>query len=93
MEEQARQLNIIGLPEDIAPIREYEVWSEHVQVLGIFLACDDQWRTGPNGVLGLDLGVVLQFCDLYNVEDRRQLMADLRVITDRARELINSREG
>lgn len=68
------------------------MWPEHLQVLEIFLACDDQWRTGPNGLLGLDLGVVLQFCDLYNVENKRQLMADLRFITNRVRELVNNKQ-
>ena len=85
-------MNVIGLPEQHAAVQDYDVWPEHEEVVAIFLSCCDQWRTGPNGVIGLDLNVAFQFCDLYNVKDRLQLMADLRIISARARELINSNQ-
>lgn len=55
----------------------------------MFLRCQTQWRTSANGVMGLDYGVVLQLCDLYAVESKRQLMDDLQIMEARARELIN----
>ena len=69
------------------------MWPEHEEVVAIWMFCCDQWRPGPNGqVIGLDLNVAFQFCDLYNVKDRLQLMADLRIISARARELLNSNQ-
>lgn len=66
----------------------YEVWREHLEVLTMFLRCQTQWRAGPNGVLGLDYGVVLQLCSVYAVEDTRQLLDDLQIMEGHALQLI-----
>lgn len=66
----------------------FEVWPEHLDALEMFLRCQTQWRAGPNGVLGLDYGVVLELCRLYDVEDRKQLLGDLQIMEGRALQLI-----
>lgn len=78
----------IELPDKLLNPVNYEVWSEHVEVITMFLRCQTQWRSGPNGVLGLDYGVVLQLCSLYAVEDHRQLLDDLQVMESHALQLI-----
>lgn len=54
----------------------------------MFLRCQTQWRSSPNGVLGLDYGVVLQLCGLYDVQDTKQLLSDLQTMEGRALQLI-----
>lgn len=46
----------------------------------MFLRVQTQWRTGPNGYIGLDYGVVMQFCNLYKVSDMKSLIEDLQVM-------------
>jgi hypothetical protein len=58
----------------------------------MFLLIETQWRSGPNGVIGLDYGVLLgpgNMFDLYSVESPRQTLEDMRVMESRAKELIN----
>lgn len=78
----------IELPEHLFEAMHYEVWPEHVDVLRMFLRCQTQWRAGPNGVLGLDYGVVLQLCGLYAVDDTAQLLDDLQIMESHALQLI-----
>lgn len=66
----------------------FEIWPEHIEVLEMFLRCQTQWRSSPNGVLGLDYGVVLQLCGLYDVQDTKQLLSDLQTMEGRALQLI-----
>jgi hypothetical protein len=78
----------VELPEHLFEAVNYEVWPEHVDVVKMFLRCQTQWRSGPNGVLGLDYGVVLQLCGLYAVENRAQLLDDLQIMECHALQLI-----
>jgi hypothetical protein len=68
----------------------FYVWPEHAEAVKVFLACDDQWRTKGEVFIGLDLAVVFQVMDLYNVKDRRMVLEDVRVIAARACALLNS---
>lgn len=67
----------------------YYVWREHVAVLEMFMRVQTQWRTGPNGVIGLDYGVVLELAKLKQIEDPVALLDDLQIMEQRARELLN----
>jgi len=58
-------------------------------VLELFLLLDDQWRIAGEAIIGLDLGVLLQVADAYNVVDKRQLVEDVQVIVKRVVELLN----
>jgi len=78
----------VELPDHLFEAVNYEVWREHVEVVKMFLRCQTQWRSGPNGVLGLDYGVVLQLCELYAVENKAQLLDDLQIMESHALQLI-----
>jgi hypothetical protein len=58
-------------------------------VLELFLLLDDQWRIAGEAIIGLDLGVLLQVAEAYNVVDKRQLVEDVQVIVKRVVELLN----
>lgn len=79
----------IELPERVLKPKEFEVWPEHEDVVLTFLRCQTQWRTTAGGVMGLDYGVILQMLDLYAVSNRPQVMEDLQVMENRAKQLIN----
>ena len=65
------------------------MWPEHVDALGMFMRVQTQWRTGSNGVVGLDYGVVLELARLTKIEDPVQLLDDLQVMELHARNLLN----
>ena len=77
------------LPAELRQTTDYEVWPEHVDVLRMFLRVQTQWRTGGNGVVGLDYGVVLELTRLMQIEDPVQLLDDLQVMELHARNLLN----
>ena len=78
------------LPEKILAPKVYSVWPEHMDVLELFIRCATQWRSGANGVMGLDYGVVLQMASLYQItEDLARVMEDLQIMELHARDLIN----
>jgi hypothetical protein len=79
----------IELPAALLKPKEYEVWPEHEEVVLMFLRCQTQWRTTMSGVMGMDYGVILQMLDLYAVSNRPQVMEDLQVMENRAKQLIN----
>jgi hypothetical protein len=83
-------MNVQGL-DDPTPPADYEIWPEHAEALGIFLACDDQWLMGGNGVMGLNMAVLIRVMeeDLYNVKDKATVLRDVRTIASRARGLMN----
>lgn len=54
----------------------------------MFLRCQTQWRSGPNGLIGLDYGVVLNLCELYDVSDAKALLEDLQTMESHALQLI-----
>ena len=55
----------------------------------MFMQVQTQWRTGANGLIGLDYGVVLQLASLKQIEDPVQLLDDLQVMELHARTLLN----
>ena len=54
----------------------------------MFLRCQTQWRAGPNGMIGLDYGVVLNLCELYDVGNAKALLEDLQIMESHALHLI-----
>jgi hypothetical protein len=83
-------LGVVGLPDEAMQPAFFYVWPENGEAVKVFLACDDQWRTRGEAFIGLDLAVVFQVMDLYNVKDRRMVLEDVRVIAARACALLNS---
>lgn len=77
------------LPDTMQQPHEFILWREHWTAVELFMRCLTQWRTGANGVIGLDYGVVLQMANLYQVPELPKTMEDLQVMEIRARDLLN----
>lgn len=79
----------ITLPERVTKPQNCMVWTEHWPAVELLARCVTQWRTGGNGVVGLDYGVVLQMASLYQIQDLARVMEDLQIMELHARDLIN----
>lgn len=79
------------LPDHLQQPADFSLWAEHLPVVDLFMRCMTQWRTGANGVIGLDYGVVLQMANLYQVQALPEVMEDLQVMELHARELLNEK--
>ena len=78
------------LPDELIKPKDCSIWPEHQEALELFMRCATQWRSGSNGVMGLDYGVVLQMASLYQItEDLARVMEDLQIMELHARDLIN----
>jgi hypothetical protein len=80
------------LPDHLEAEKHYSLWADHWPAVELFMRCMTQWRAGPNGVIGLDYGVVLEMAKLYQVPQLPDAMEDLQVMELHARELLN-KEG
>jgi hypothetical protein len=67
---------------------EFEVWPENEEIVLMFLRCQTQWRSGPSGLIGLDYGVALGLCRLYQVEDSKTTLEGLQIMEAHALGLI-----
>lgn len=74
----------------LAPV-DYALWAEHWPAVELFMRCATQWRSGSNGVMGLDYGVVFKMASLYQIKDLASVMEDLQVMELHARDLINKK--
>jgi hypothetical protein len=79
----------ITLPERVTKPKGCTIWPEHWPAVELLARCVTQWRTGGNGVVGLDYGVVLQMASLYQIQDLARVMEDLQIMELYARDLIN----
>jgi hypothetical protein len=67
-----------------------ELWPDNVRAWELFLKVGTQWRSGPNGVIGLDHNVVHRYLDRLKLsdEDWDQLMEDIVVMELQALEML-----
>ena len=79
----------LALPEKMLAPKVYTLWSEHLEVISLFMRCMTQWRCGASGVIGMDYGVVMQMASLYQVQDLARVMEHLQIMELHARDLIN----
>ena len=62
---------------------DFEVWDENWDAVMMFLRMQTQWQVSMNGYVGLKYEVLLGsggLCDLYNVEDRRDVLERLQIM-------------
>lgn len=88
----AELLNVSGLPTtDTSSGLDYEVWHEHEHALTLFLLCDDQWLNGANGIIGLNMAVVIRMmeADICSIGNKLDVIREVKIIANRAKELIN----
>ena len=88
----------IVLPEQPASeSADFEVWDENWDVVMMFLRMQTQWTTTMAGYMGLRYDVLLAaggMFDLYNVENRREMLEDLQTMEAAAlSELAKDKDG
>jgi hypothetical protein len=92
LQADAAAYGVILEAHHLTPV-DYALWPEHWPAVELFARCMTQWRSGANGVMGLDYGVVLQIASLYQIGDLPSVMEELQVMELHARELINKKVG
>ncbi len=77
----------LKLPEEKEEEQEqsgdFEVWEENWEAVMMFLRMQTQWQVSMSGYVGLKYEVLLGsggLCDLYNVEDRRDVLERLQIM-------------
>ena len=85
----------ISLPKKTELVEEdFEVWEENWEAMMMFLRMQTQWATSMAGYVGLKYEVLLGsggLFDLYNVEDRRDVLERLQVLEATALEELRKR--
>ena len=72
----------------------FEVWDENWETVMMFLRMQTQWQVSMSGYVGLKYEVLLGsggLFDLYNVEDRRDVLERLQVMEATALEELRKR--
>jgi hypothetical protein len=62
---------------------DFEVWEENWDAVMMFLRMQTQWQVSMSGYVGLKYEVLLGtggLCDLYNVEDHKDLFERLQIM-------------
>lgn len=77
-----------GFPPDIDDV---EVWPDVWDSYRVFSAMGTQWRTGMNGVTGLDYMPLNQVMGLLNVKDKAAVFNDIQLMESKALELIHKK--
>jgi hypothetical protein len=76
---------------------DFEVWDENWDIVMMFLRMQTQWTTTMAGYMGLRYDVLLAaggMFDLYNVENRREMLEDLQIMEATAlSELAKDKDG
>lgn len=50
-----------------------------------------QWRSAGAGAYGLDYNVIPMFFDIYKIDDREMTLNDLRIMEQKALEMMHSK--
>ncbi|URC25558.1 hypothetical protein [Escherichia phage EC167] len=62
-----------------------------MQSWDIFCAMQTQWRCSGGGAYGFDYNVLPMLFEIYKVEDREMALNDLRVMEQKALEMMHSK--
>ena len=71
---------------------DYEVWDINWDIVQMFLRMSTQWSTSFGGYVGLKYEVLLLqggFFDLYQVQNREEMMYGLRIMENAALKELN----
>ncbi|PIJ49199.1 MULTISPECIES: DUF1799 domain-containing protein [unclassified Erwinia] len=66
-------------PDDIEDVN-IEVWPDIWPSFEVFRAMYTQWRTGMNGVTGLDYNVLPWLMKVHGIDDEASALNDIRVM-------------
>ncbi len=85
---------VLGVQLDHTPEPEYfEIEPEAWPAMQAFLACQTQWRMGPNGPVGLDYTAVAWVFRLYKIANPAAVLADMQIIEGEILAAIHKKEG
>lgn len=70
---------MFGLTEDEAH-PDVEIWSDNVGTLQCFIGLSTQWRSGMNGVTGLDYAAVSVVIEMNEVLDKKAVFNELQAM-------------
>lgn len=59
---------------------DFEVEPDAWPALEMFLRCQTQWRSGGNGLIGLDYGALEWAFRLYGADDPAAMLEDIQII-------------
>lgn len=76
--DDAAVLGIVGFEPDRP--EHFEVEPDAWPALMMFIDCQTQWRSGANGLIGLDYGVLAWLFRLRSVQDESAMLNDLQII-------------
>ncbi len=71
----------------------FHVFEENAPAVEMFVRCDTQWRTSFNGITGLDYAAVKAVLEIFEVEDKKRLMDDIRIMEVAALTEINKEKA
>ena len=61
-----------------------------MQSWDIFCAMQTQWRISMGGAYGFDYNVLNMLFDIYKIEDREMALNDLRIMEQKALEMMHA---
>ncbi len=68
----------------------FEVWPENADAVGLFMACQTQWRQdAAGGPTGLDYAALEAVMRMHKVKDKRAMLGDIRAMEYAALEALN----
>ena len=73
----------IEIPESPEEKDEFEVWECNWETVMVFLKMQTQWNVSMSGLIGLKYEVLLVaggLFDLYNIEDRTELLEGIQTM-------------
>lgn len=93
MTQARKDAALLGILLEAEPEPEFEVWTECVDSLELFLAMNTQWKVdGMSGtVMGLDYQALASVMDMMGVADRKQAFNDIRVMESEALRVYRAR--
>ena len=59
---------------------EFVVWDENWEVVTMFRRMSTQWETSMSGIVGLKYESLKWLCDLYWIEDRREMFEGIQLM-------------
>lgn len=71
----------------------FEIEPEAWPAVQAFLRVQTQWRTGPNGLIGLDYQALAWTFTLWSVQDPAAMLADIQVIESEVLLAAHEKEG
>mgnify|MGYP003139463259 FL=1 len=86
----------IEIPKSPEKKDEFEVWECNWEIINMFLYMQTQWEVSMSGYVGLKYEVLLMaggLFDLYNIEDRIEVLEGLQIMETAALKEFHKKES